>query len=55
MVKKVLGCSAVAGGLAGKGQTLSGQLERPTVEGSPGAAELILFRERIGEAALQGK
>jgi hypothetical protein len=38
-----------------EGQPLSEKLERPTVEGTPGAVELATFREEAGEAALQGE
>jgi hypothetical protein len=53
--KKALGCSKATGHPGAEGQPLFGKLERPTVEGTPGAVEPATFREQAGETALQGK
>jgi hypothetical protein len=55
LVTKVLGCCENAGRPAEEEQLLPGRPGRPTVEGTPGAVELVHFREGTGEAALQGE
>jgi hypothetical protein len=52
--RKALGGFEVVGDPATEASHSSTQSERPTVEGTSGAVELVTFREETGETALHG-